>query len=201
MPRLTTPADRLIFPHPQLWLPTMRFSRRRCCCGGAGTCAFCTAAAPDAFAVAPIGIVNQNCPQCGDLNATVESPFIVARHPDAVHFGYNWAPACLWVYEAPGLICRGTIPPDTFYCADTLTTGGFQGIALLIYEKTVEAHWIAFCDPSHGWNVDIVFKKTYGSNQDCSAFDEEEIPWSSTIDPYSRGLCDASAGYFLITAL
>ena len=70
MPRLTTPAERLIFPHPDLWLPTMRFSRRRCCCGGTG-CECCVdKLSPETIYADPLGIVDKSCNQCDTYNGS-----------------------------------------------------------------------------------------------------------------------------------
>ena len=89
MPRLTTSAERLIFPHPHLWLPTLRFSRRRCCYGGTG-CQYCLdKLSPGTVYADPLGIVDIGCNQCDTYNG------------GSLALDVYWLEKCIWQNDFP----------------------------------------------------------------------------------------------------
>lgn len=111
MPRLTTPAERLIFPHPHLWLPMPRFSRRRCCCGG--TCPGCLGNVPAEMQLDISGAADGICGVCEILNGTwVLSNFTLNGNGDC-QWSCTINPALCNNYE-PVDILRLTIAPTQF---------------------------------------------------------------------------------------
>jgi len=98
MPRLTTPAERWLFPHPQLWLPMPRFSRRRCCCGG--TCTHCIGGGAEQYLIAIRGLAAYSPVNCGDC-AALNDDYIVTR-TERECCGEKH---CFWGYDFPATIC------------------------------------------------------------------------------------------------
>ncbi len=83
MPRLITPAERLLFPAPHVWVPMPRMAGYPCapCCNP--DCTWCNT--PWFFAVTLGDIVNENCSDCGNLNDV-----FILRFNECLEFGASW---------------------------------------------------------------------------------------------------------------
>ena len=143
--RLYRPKESLI-QFPSLWLPGSPLPSSRgmpgypCCCGGCGDgfdCdEFCIDGnAPAQLEVEMIGLTNESCSDCDDLNGT----YVLDCEGEATgcSFGCNWwhlleSPACGIYSISCSLFTNGLLvifSTDDFPSCGGLTSGGFNYIA------------------------------------------------------------------------